>query len=63
MVFRCKDKKSAEPCAVKVMLKKNNKREDVEREVTVLKCLDHPHLMKARDFSEDSANFVLVMEL
>ena len=62
-VFRCTEKKNKEPCAVKVMLKKENKREDVVREVTVLKRLDHPHLMKAKDFSEDTNNFVLVMEL
>lgn len=63
MVFQGSDKKSGESCAVKVMLKRGNKREDVLREVEVLKKLSHPAILKITDFHEFDKEFVLVTEL
>lgn len=45
------------------MLKKGNKKEDVEREVRILRKLDHPAVMRMMDFFEYSREYVLVMEM
>ena len=63
VVYRCVSKKTKDPCAVKVMLKKGNKKADVEREVDVLRKLDHPTVMKVLDYFECPNEFVLSMEL
>ena len=63
VVFRASNKKTKEACAVKVMLKKGNKKDDVEREVSVLKKLKHPSILGFVEYHECSAEFVLVMEL
>lgn len=63
MVFKGNTKSSGDTCAVKVMLKRGNKREDVLREVEVLKKLDHPAILKINDFHEFDKEYVLVTEL
>ena len=63
MVFKGNVKKSGDACAVKVMLKRGNKREDVLREVDVLKKLSHPAILKIDDFHEFDKEYVLVTEL
>ena len=63
MVYSCITKETHTPCAVKVMLKRNNKREDVMREVSILKKINHPGLLKIKDFMECDREYVLVTEL
>lgn len=63
MVFVGSSKKTKEEVAVKIMLKKGNKKDDVEREVHVLKKLSHPNILGFHDYQECGAEFVLVMEL
>lgn len=63
MVFKGNFKKSGNTCAVKVMLKRGNKREDVLKEVDVLKKLSHPAILKIDDFHEFDKEYVLVTEL
>ena len=62
VVFRCLSKKTKDPCAVKVMLKKGNKKADVEREVGVLRKLNHPSVLQVMDYFECDNEYVLVME-
>lgn len=62
-MFQGHVKSSGDTCAVKVMLKRGNKREDVLREVEVLKKLDHPAILKIGDFHEFDKEYVLVTEL
>ena len=62
-MFQGSVKSSGETCAVKVMLKRGNKREDVLREVDVLKKLSHPAILKINDFHEFDKEYVLVTEL
>ena len=62
-MFRASSKETKETCAVKVMLKKGNKKDDVEREVSVLKKLKHPSINGFIEFHECGAEYVLVMEL
>ena len=63
VVYRCLCKKTKDPCAVKVMLKKGNKRADVEREAGVLRKLNHPSVLQVMDYFECDNEYVLVMEL
>ena len=63
MVFKASSKNTKESCAVKVMLKKGNKKDDVEREVHVLKKLKHPSILGFHEYQECGAEYVLVMEL
>ena len=62
-MFKAKCKKSNEDSAVKIMLKKGNKKDDVEREVSVLRKLNHPVVLRMMDFFEYSKEYVLVTEL
>lgn len=45
------------------MLKKGNKKDDVEREVNVLKKLNHPNILGFNEYQECNSEYVLVMEL
>ena len=63
VVYKCVSKKTKEPCAVKVMMKKGNKKADVDREVEILRKLDHPTVMRVLDYFECTNEFVLSMEL
>ena len=56
------DKK--EPLALKLMLKNGNKKDDVFREVDVLKKISsHPGVLSFTDFVECDAEYILVTEL
>jgi serine/threonine protein kinase len=63
VVYRCKEKANGQDVAVKVMMKRHNKKEDVEREVAILKELQHPNLLQFVDYTPDGTNFILVTEL
>lgn len=52
-----------EPLACKIMLKKGNKREDVLREVDILRKISHPGVLDMTDFMEFDKEYVLVTEL
>lgn len=45
------------------MLKKNNKKEDVMREIDILRKIDHPGVLKMTDFMECEKEYILVTEL
>ena len=62
-MYKCEDKRTREVRAVKVMKKRSNKQEDVEREVQVLKQIDHPNLLAFKNFTTADSFFVLVTEL
>ena len=62
-MYRCRCKDSGDDVAVKVMLKRHNKKEDVEREVAILKQLHHPRILSFGDFKENGGNYILVTEL
>eukprot|EP00920_Eleutheroschizon_duboscqi_P041915 GHVT01100589.1.p1 GENE.GHVT01100589.1~~GHVT01100589.1.p1 ORF type:complete len:511 (+),score=82.11 GHVT01100589.1:538-2070(+) len=66
-VVLCKDKITGQECAVKVISKKNVKqktdKESLLREVSLLKELDHPNIMKLYEFFEDSGYYYLVGEV
>lgn len=63
MVYQCKCLATREQLALKLMLKKKNKTEDVNREVSILKKLDHPGIVRMTDFMDCEDSFVLVTEL
>lgn len=63
VVYHCTSTATNEPLAVKIMLKKGNKKEDVQREVSILKKLDHPGILQMTDFMDCEDVFVLVTEL
>ena len=62
-MFKALSKKTKDACAVKVMLKKGNKKDDVEREVSVLKKLNHSSILGLLEYQECGAEYVLVTEL
>ena len=63
MVFKASNKKTRDSYAVKIMLKKGNKKEDVEKEVGVLKKVNHPNILSFTDYIECGNEYVLVTEL
>ncbi len=63
VVYKCQDKSTGNDVAVKVMLRRHNKKEDVEREVAILKQISHPRVLTFADYKEDGGNFILVTEL
>ena len=66
VVFRSTSKKTKQPCAVKIMLKKGNKKADVEKEVDVLTKLcrpsGHVSIMAMEDYFECDKEYILVTE-
>lgn len=52
--------------AVKIMrkdlLKNDSKREDLEKEINILKTLDHPNIVRLFEFFEDTKRLYIVME-
>ena len=62
-MFRSTVAKTHAPVAIKVMSKRGNKRDDVLREVAVLKKLKHPAILSITDFEEYDKEYVLVTEL
>ena len=63
VVFKCASVATKEPTAVKVMLKKGNKKADVDREVDILRKLKHPAILSVNDYMESDKEYVLVTEL
>lgn len=63
VVYQCQDKSSGRLVAVKVMKKRYNKKEDVEKEVAIMKDLKHPNLLEFVDYVPESGNFIIVTEL
>lgn len=64
VVFKCESKGTKEPHALKLMLKKGNKKEDVLREVDILKKISaHPGVLIIDDFIECTSEYILVTEL
>ena len=63
MVYKSESLDTKEPLAIKVMLKKGNKKDDVMREVAILRKLNHPGVLQMTDFMECDKDYVLVTEL
>ena len=64
VVFKCEGKAGNTPHALKLMLKRGNKKEDVQREVAILKKISaHPGVLSISDFVECPAEYILVTEL
>ena len=64
MVYKSTSKKTKQTCAVKIMLKKGNKKADVEKEVDVLRKLGHVHpaILAIEDYFECDKEYILVTE-
>ena len=63
-MYKCESKSTKEPHALKLMLKKGNAKDDVMREVAVLKKIStHPGVLFISEFMECPSEFVLVTEL
>ncbi len=63
IVYKCESVETKAPLALKIMLKKGNKKEDVMREVDILKKIKHPGVLTITDFIEGDREYVLVTEL
>ena len=64
VVFKCESKAPKQPLALKLMLKKGNKKEDVMREVDILKKISSHHgVLLFHDFIECTTEYILVTEL
>lgn len=63
-MFKCEGIGTKEPHALKLMLKKGNKKDDVMREVDVLqKISTHPGVLIINEFMECKTEYILVTEL
>lgn len=70
MVRRCRERNTGTFYAaksVKMQRRKGSRlgldREQVEREVGILRQLEHPHIMRLHDIFASSAEMVLILEL
>jgi myosin-light-chain kinase len=65
VVYRCKEKKSGKQFAAKfVTTSRKEDREDVEREVDIMKSLQHKRLLQLYDaFDDGKKEMVLILEL
>lgn len=45
------------------MMKRHNKKVDVEKEVAIMKSLDHPNLLHFVDYIIDGSTYIIVTEL
>lgn len=63
VVYRCRENATGTDVAVKVMMKRHNKKEDVEREVSIMKELNHPNILQFISFVPDGSTYILVTEL
>ena len=63
VVYKGEGVETKEPVALKIMKKKGNKKEDVMREVSVLKKISHPGVLCMVDFMECDSEYLLVTEL
>ena len=62
-MYKSESLETKSPLAIKVMLKKGNKKDDVMKEVAILKKLNHPGILQMMDFMECEKDYVLVTEL
>ena len=62
-MYKCENLETKMPVALKIMLKRGNKRDDVLKEVEVLKKISHPGILQIMDFMECEKEFVMVTEL
>ncbi|GAB6029508.1 hypothetical protein CHUAL_005262 [Chamberlinius hualienensis] len=64
-VFRCNEKHSGKTLAAKfISTMRSEDRKDVEREVEIMKCLQHPRLLQLYDaFDDGKKEMCLVLEL
>ena len=63
-MYKCTNKGTKEPKALKLMLKQGNKEEDVLREVDILKKISsHPGVLIIDDFIKCPTEYILVTEL
>jgi calcium-dependent protein kinase len=65
-VRECKHRKSGEKRAVKMMVKDymdDNDRDLLKSEISALKSLDHPNIIKIYECFEDNTNYYIVTEL
>ncbi|KAL5482196.1 hypothetical protein EMCRGX_G022491 [Ephydatia muelleri] len=63
VVYKGRVVSSNEPCAIKVLSKRSNKKADVSKEVTLMKAIKHPSVIAFIDFYESKDQYVLVTEL
>jgi serine/threonine protein kinase len=62
-VYKCESVETKEALALKLMLKKGNKKEDVLREISILKKINHPGILQMTDFLECEKEYILITEL
>lgn len=63
VVYRCSEKTTSRPVAIKVMKSRHNKKDDVEKEVSIMKEFNHPNLLQFIEFVADKSSYILVTEL
>lgn len=63
IVYSCETIDTKKPVALKIMLKKANKKDDVMREVSILKKISHPGILQMVEFMECQSEYILVTEL
>jgi serine/threonine protein kinase len=67
IVHKAINKRTRELCAIKVMQRKkfvkSNNIDNLIKEISILKSLEHKYIVKMYDFSWDSENIYLIMEL
>lgn len=63
VVYKCESLDTKKPLALKMMLKKGNKKDDVLREVSILKKISHPGILCMTDYMECEMEYILVTEL
>ena len=63
VVYRCTEKTTGSSVAIKVMKGRHNKKDDVEREVAIMKGLNHPNLLQFIDYVADKTSYIVVTEL
>jgi len=63
VVFKALDKYSSSKVALKKIKKAGIQRNELEREVEIMKSIKHQHLVNMIDFFESEKEFVLVLDL
>ncbi|XP_003382394.1 PREDICTED: death-associated protein kinase 2-like [Amphimedon queenslandica] len=63
VVYRCTEKATNSFVAIKVMKGRHNKKDDVEREVAIMRQLSHPNILQFIDYVPDKTSYILVTEL
>lgn len=63
VVKRCDQKGSKRTVAVKMVNKKLMKRDQVTQELSILKRLQHPHIICLQDVFETPSSYALVLEM